>query len=69
MKKALYVTQHEDKNFLIDIKKHNDCKGVYQIEVVVPIDSVPLIVKDGSNQIIREDYNASITSHRDPAFP
>ncbi|MDB0601338.1 hypothetical protein PL373_09290 [Tenacibaculum maritimum] len=59
MKKALFVTDHFDDDFKIKIEDLDNCnQGVYRIEVIVPKDSVPLIIKDGSNQVIREDYNA-----------
>lgn len=56
MNKALFVTANHDSNFEIDISKLPDCKnGVYQIEIFVPKNSMPLLNKDGSNQFIRED--------------
>ncbi len=59
MKKALLVTAFHDDNFEVNISKLPDCKnGVYQIEVFVPKDSMPLFNKDGSNQYIREDISS-----------
>ncbi|MFL0083691.1 hypothetical protein V2647_06850 [Tenacibaculum maritimum] len=56
MKKAAFLTVPYDEDFEINISRLPDCKnGVYQIEVFVPKESMPLYVKDGSNQFIRED--------------
>ncbi|MGG8495958.1 hypothetical protein ACQY1Q_06055 [Tenacibaculum sp. TC6] len=59
---AIYGTKTYKEDFEIDIKKLNDCKGIYKLEVFVSKESMPLLVKDGSNQIIKENYNPFIVS-------
>ena len=47
-----YATEVHYSDFRIDLKKQSDCKGAYRVEIRVPKDSVPLLVDDGSGQII-----------------
>ena len=58
MKKAMLVTVPYNSDFEINISKLPDCKnGIYQLEIFVPKESVPLYNKDGSNQFIRDDIS------------
>lgn len=57
---ALFVTNTYTKDFEINISKLEDCNGIYKLEVFVPRTSVPLVIKDGSGQIIREDYSSFV---------
>lgn len=59
-KKALYVTASYDNNFEVNISRVNDGCGVYRLEVFVPNSSVPLLLKDGSDQIIRADHSCFV---------
>lgn len=61
MKKALFGTDTFHTDFEIDIATLQNCKkGIYKLEVFVPRSSTPLMVQDGSKQLIREDYNAFV---------
>ncbi|SED21961.1 hypothetical protein SAMN04489761_4665 [Tenacibaculum sp. MAR_2009_124] len=55
--KATYGTKTYKEDFEINIKELSDCKGIYSLEVFVSKNSMPLLVKDGSNQIIKEMFN------------
>ncbi|CAM1355855.1 hypothetical protein THALO_30213 [Tenacibaculum halocynthiae] len=59
-KKAFYVAVPYSKNFEINISKVNKGCGVYRLEVFVPVESVPLVLKDGSGQIIRADHSCFV---------
>ncbi|MFL0063731.1 hypothetical protein [Tenacibaculum maritimum] len=58
--KVVFDSEHFEKDFEIDLSKVNQGKGVVKVEVLAGIDSVPLHVRDGSGQIIREDYSTFI---------
>ncbi len=54
---AIYGTKNYKKDFEIDIKELGECKGIYSLEVFISDKSMPLVVKDGSNQIIKDKNN------------
>lgn len=55
----MLVTIPYKNDFEINISKLQNCSnGIYQLEIFVPKESVPLYNKDGSNQFIREDISS-----------
>lgn len=48
--KISYNTEIYTDDFKIDIAEKGGCKGLLKIEVFVVKNSVPLLLKDGSNQ-------------------
>lgn len=54
---AIYGTKTYTEDFEINIKELNQCQGIYSLEVFVSKKSMPLMVLDGSYQIIKEGYN------------
>lgn len=51
---TLYGTETYTDDFEIDFADKGGCKGIVMLEVYVPALSVPLLVKDGSEQRISE---------------
>ncbi|CAL2095534.1 conserved protein of unknown function [Tenacibaculum sp. 190524A02b] len=60
---AIYGTKTYQKDFEINFKEINkNCKGIYEIQVFVTEQSMPLIVKDGTNQVIKHKHNPFVIS-------
>ena len=49
---ALYTTEIHTEDFEIRIAEKAKCKGILAIEIYVPDTSLPLLIKDGSQQKI-----------------
>lgn len=50
--KAVYHTETHTEDFTINIAEKGGCKGILRIEVLVTEKSVPLLLKDGSQERI-----------------
>ncbi len=49
---AFYHSETFTDDFEIDLAEKNKCKGVFKLEIQLHPLSIPLLIKDGSGQII-----------------